>query len=224
MKNIQTLSPLRNGVRWGEMTAYSKYLKCVMDGLDQEWIGDLLLVSDLQPTWWRRWPRRTSLSRFVEEPKRSILIVRSPRLPIRRILMLARGQETDQIALEWVERLGYVEPAMVSILPIVPPLPRLHRMGNYIQPPTDVLLSPSTTSGALLEHCVDHLQQRQIPVRLVLGNGEPDWQIRQEVTENDPDLVIVAAETEHRLVRWLCGELIHPLLRWLDRPLLIAKV
>jgi nucleotide-binding universal stress UspA family protein len=223
MSKLQTFSPLPHGVRWGEMTAYSRYIKRALDDLDQEWVEDLLLVSDSRPAWWQRWLRSPSLCRLIEESSRSVMIVRIPRWPIRHILMLVRGHKSDEVSLDWVERLAYADSALVSILPIIPALPRLHRIGNHVRPPSDVLLSPSTPSGTLLDHCVERLQQRQIPVRLALLNGDPDEEIRMEVNENDPDMVIIAAETEHRLVRLLCGELIHPLLRWLDRPLLIAK-
>ncbi|MBX3001811.1 MAG: universal stress protein [Caldilineaceae bacterium] len=220
----QILAPQSRPVRWREMAAYTNYLDRLLNHHAQGKDRDLLLVSDGSGHWWQQLTGGVSLYRLVEQSKRSVLIVREPRWPIRHILMLSRCQENDQIALAWAERLAYAEPAMVSILPIVPALPRLHQMGEYIQTPTDILLSPATLSGAVLEQYARHLQQQGISVRIALHRGEPDTQIRNEVAIHDPDIVLIAAETEPRLVRWLCGELIRPLLRWINRPLLIGKL
>jgi nucleotide-binding universal stress UspA family protein len=68
----------------------------------------------------------------------------------------------------------------------------------------------------------EQFEQLRIDSRLSLQSGEPDEQIRAGVAETDPDLVIIAAETHPRLVRFVYGEIVAPLLRWVDRPLLIA--
>jgi hypothetical protein len=53
--------------------------------------------------------------------------------------------------------------------------------------------------------------------------GAPDQQIQMEVTEVDHDLIVIGAEPDGRLRHWYLGEVVAPLLRWADRPLLIAR-
>jgi nucleotide-binding universal stress UspA family protein len=53
--------------------------------------------------------------------------------------------------------------------------------------------------------------------------GEPNLQIQQEVREGNYDLVVIGAEPYSRLERWIFGELVGPMLHWIDRPVLVAK-
>jgi len=138
-------------------------------------------------------------------------------------LLIVRADQTDWAALPWIEQLAQPGRTRVSILPIVPPWPRLHRASEYAQPTPEVLLAPNTVSGAMLEQFVHRLHRQQLPTTLALSRGEPDLRIREEVAAGDPDLIVIAAESHSRWVRWFQGELVRPLLHWVDCPLLIAK-
>jgi nucleotide-binding universal stress UspA family protein len=99
----------------------------------------------------------------------------------------------------------------------------MYGRGNRVQTELDILLPSNTPSGKHLRRIAEQLKQWQIAGDLHLRQGEPGWQIRDEVTEGNYDLILIGAEPRGRLYRFLFGELIGPLLYWIDRPLLIAR-
>jgi nucleotide-binding universal stress UspA family protein len=99
----------------------------------------------------------------------------------------------------------------------------MYNLGNRVQTGLDVLLSPNTPSGNYLRYVAQQLKHWQIDGNLHLRQGDPEWQIRDEVAEGNYDLVVIGAEPRGRFYRRLLGELVTPLLRWIDRPLLIAR-
>lgn len=189
----------------------------------QETAGqDLLVYLDTSRSWWHRLRTNLTVPAWAERSAASLLFVRQPRWPIQRILLVARAEASDFPALEWAMRIANPTRTRVSILPVVPPWPGLHRFSRYVQPPPNVLLAPNTVSGAVLHGMMGELRRRHVPTDLVLCTGEPECRLRDTVSSRDPDLVIVAAESHHRLLRCLFGELVCPMLRWIDRPVLIA--
>jgi nucleotide-binding universal stress UspA family protein len=152
----------------------------------------------------------------------SLLVIRQPRWPILNILLILRIEETDEAAVAWALRVAQASGATLTILPIVPWLPAMHNLGNRIQPEMNVLLSPNTPSGHKVNQIVQQLLRRQIEYALHLGQGKPDLQIREEVSQGNYDLIIIGSEPYGRVCRLLLGELVAPLLRWVDLPLLIA--
>jgi nucleotide-binding universal stress UspA family protein len=98
----------------------------------------------------------------------------------------------------------------------------MYSLGNRVQTGLDVLLSPNTLSGNFLRYVAQQLEQWQIEGNLRLRQGHPDRQIRDEVAEGNYDLVLIGAEPHGRLYRRLLGDLVTPLLRWIERPLLLA--
>lgn len=193
---------------------------------DKAWLAetaqDLIVYIDPRHAGWRQFLPNLPVRRLIQRAQTSLLIVRRPRWPIRRILLIVRAQESDWSALAWAERFGVAANAHVSILPVVPPWPSLHRLSRSVQPKPGVLLAQGTPSGTLLAAMTQRLYRQHLSATISLRQGEPDWQIRFEVESGDPDLVIIAAETHSRLLRFLGGELVAPLLRWIDRPLLIS--
>jgi hypothetical protein len=153
----------------------------------------------------------------------SILLARQPRWPIKNILLILRIESTDEAAAAWLVRLARPGETRVTILPIVPSLPALYRVGNRVQTGLDILLSPNTVSGQQLRCLAQQCLQQQIETDIRLRQGEPDCQIRDEVYERNPDLVLIGAEPFGRFYHLLLGELVTPLMRWIDRPLLIAQ-
>jgi len=53
--------------------------------------------------------------------------------------------------------------------------------------------------------------------------GDPVAQIRNEVRAHVYDMSVIAAEPTSGWERWLMGEVVSPLLRWADRPVLVAR-
>ncbi len=152
----------------------------------------------------------------------SILITNCPRWPLKKILLITRGQGTDDIAVDWAVRLAQSSQATITVLAVVPPKtamsPQLFRIQNGL---TD-WLSNDTVLGQQMNHLVQRLVNWDIKGTLRFRQGAPNGQIQCEVTEGNYDLIVMAAGPfDWR--RRLLGELVSPLLRWVDSPVLVAN-
>lgn len=106
-------------------------------------------------------------------------------------------------------------------MPIVPPYPRLYQRGAMMQLPTDVLADhDSATQLAGYVRWIDGLSVEGSVSR---RQGDPVAQIRNEVRAHVYDLIVIAAEPSSSWERWLMGEVVSPLLRWAERPVLVAR-
>jgi len=184
---------------------------------------DLIVFGEPKQSWLETLLTGRPCGQAIAKSSTSFLLARRPRWPIRSILLILRIEKTDEAAVDWLARLAQPGETAVTILPMVPSLPIMYRMGDRIQTGLDVLLSPNTPSGQHLRHIAKQLKQWQIEGTLHLRHGEPDWQIRSEVAEGNYDMVLIGAEPHGRFFRFLVGELVTPILRWIDRPLLIAQ-
>jgi len=153
----------------------------------------------------------------------SVLLVQRPRWPIQKILFIPRLNDNDDIAANWIIRLARPSCASITVLSIFPNAPMAYSLGPRMQLGLDMILSTNTTSGIWLRNFARRLDQWNISGEICLRQGEPDWLIRQEVERKDFDLVVIGAELGNRLTHWLFGGFVGSLLRWADRPVLIAK-
>jgi nucleotide-binding universal stress UspA family protein len=185
--------------------------------------SDLVVVNDSQPLWWQRLLKQVPAKRILQQIPGSILFARNPRWPLRHILIVVRAHATDELALKWAERLAIPSEAKVTLLPIVPPHPRLHQNDGNINEGLDALMAPNTCSGEALQRYARRLDQLNLHGTVCWKQGNPEHQIRQEVRARDHDLIVIADEPFGRFSRWLLGELVGPLLGESDRPVLIAR-
>ncbi|MCB8945216.1 MAG: universal stress protein [Ardenticatenaceae bacterium] len=172
------------------------------------------------------WPQLFALRRvrqLAPQPAQSVLVVQQPSWPLHHILLVVRGEVGDETAVIWAKILAQASGADVTILPIIPPYPGMYQMGNKVQADLNILLQPNTTSGQRLLHYEDQLSEANVTNHFCQQSGTPDRQVWQAVNRLEPDMIVVGKEKYGRLYRWLLGEIVTPLLRWVDRPLLIAK-
>ena len=184
---------------------------------------DLVVFGEPDRTLVKRLLVRYDKPRFVHTLATSLLVAREPRHPIQKILLLIRAEESDETAVMWASRLAQNNDIQVTCLPIIPAQPGLYRYDAPVAPKPNVLLAEGTQTGYYINKYLRHLDQENIGYSLSLQPGDPHTQIKQAVAEEEYDLVIIAAEPHGRLQRLLLGELVSPLLHWLDRPILIAK-
>lgn len=177
-------------------------------------------------------PKRSLLKRFltgrpchkaVNQVPVSILVTCRPRWPIQTILLIVQVEETDEAAVDWVGRLAQPSAAKVTFLPILFSSPSVYAPASSEETALGELLSPKTQPGRQLRCLSQRLAQWQIEGTLRIRQGDPEWQIRWEVIEGDYDLIVIGAEVYDRWQRLLIGELVAPMLAWLNRPLLIAR-
>jgi nucleotide-binding universal stress UspA family protein len=184
---------------------------------------DLIIFGEAKRSLLKRLLTGRPCHEAVNQAPISILVTCRPRWPIQSILLITRVEETDVAALEWVGRLARPSGAGVTILPIMCSFPSVYAPVCSEETALGEILSPNTKPGRRLRSLSQRLAEWQITTTLHLRQGEPEWQIRWEVAEGDYDLIAIGAEPDSRWQRWLVGELVAPMLRWVNRPLLVAR-
>jgi nucleotide-binding universal stress UspA family protein len=159
----------------------------------------------------------------AERVPTSLLVTPRPRWPLKRMLLIIRGEEMDDVAVDWIVRLARPSGAAVTALTIVPPIPAMYHGMARMQQGLAALLDGDSALGQQMHRAAQRLADWEIKSTLRLCQGPLDLVIHREMAEGDYDLIVVTAERHHRWLRWLLGELVGSLLRWADRPVLIAK-
>ncbi len=154
---------------------------------------------------------------------RAALVVRKPRWPITRILLVLCSDQRESAAVYWVLQLAHKAHSTVSVLAVVPPVPAMygHRAGIGDGLPS--LLTANSPLGQQMRQVARHLVAWEVKATLRLREGPPEVQIRREVAEGDYDLVAVAGRPCHGVQRWLQGDRASDPLTWTDRPVLITR-
>jgi len=159
----------------------------------------------------------------------ALLVAPRPRWPVAKILVIACGVESDAVAVEWVLRLARPGTTTVNVLALVPPPVALyggrratHAGGARDRQGLPALLSAETAPGHELQEVARQLEEKEVRSSLRMRQGPPEWQIRRELAGENHDLVIMALPPgEGRQGR--LEDLAATLLRWSDRPTLIAR-
>jgi len=162
-------------------------------------------------------------SKVTQELPCSVLIASRPHWPLRRILLIIRGQETGDGAVDWTVRLAQPSNANVTVLAMVPSTPGLCDQVARVQHGLGQWLATDTTLGRQMRRMAQHLVDWEAQGTLRFRQGSPESQIQREVVEGDYDLIIMTADPPGWWSRRLFGELVAPLLRCADQPVLIAK-
>jgi len=163
-----------------------------------------------------------AINKLIEETTASILVFREPCWPFHKLLLVIRdGNEMCESTVDWLIRLAKPDKANVTILPLLPPVPEMY--GPFIQHNLSALLTTNDPFGQKMRWIARRLSSENITGTFRLRNETPLEQLHSELTENDVDLVIIAAESHNHLWRWLFGEVVNDLSVWFDRPLLITK-
>ncbi len=152
-----------------------------------------------------------SLSRV----KSSILLIREPCWPLRRLLLILRGEATDKATIEWGLKLTKHNNCQVTLLVVRPP--------SEAQKDQFGLLKANTVSGRHIRAALHQLATRQINGVLKVSHCSPEYIVQQEVAGNAYDLIVLGSEPECRLFYWRLDSLLDPLLQWTRQSILIAK-
>jgi nucleotide-binding universal stress UspA family protein len=190
-------------------TARHDYELVICGESDQSFIDRLL----------RGAPGRRALDRLPT----SLLFVRRPHWSLRGLLLVVQGEASDDDATDWVLRLAGSSGAAVTVLAVVPPVPAMYHGLSRLEGGLAELLTADTALGRQMRRVARRLVDSGIEGKLHLRQGAPVWEVRREAAEGGYDLVAVAAAPKSGLRRWLLGELAIPLLRVIDRPMLIAR-
>lgn len=85
-----------------------------------------------------------------------------------------------------------------------------------------MLLQLENGIGGTLRKLLEDFQKYEIEGSIRQNQGTPEEQIRQEVEVYPYDLVMISAEQRSWLWRVYFGEIVNPLIHWIDRPVLVV--
>lgn len=187
---------------------------------------DLLLIGEAAGALIEPWLAAQASRRGMPA---ALLVAPRPRWPASKILLIACGVESDAVAAEWVLRLARPGTTTVNVLAVVPPPTAVQggRRAAHAGHARDrqglpALLSAETPLGHELQEVARRLEEQEIQSSLRMRQGPPEWQIRRELAGEDHDLVVMALQPGEGCQGGL-EDLAAMLLRWSDRPTLIAR-
>jgi hypothetical protein len=183
---------------------------------------DLLVYCEPDRPWWQRWLGWTPAIGLMSRTRASVWLVRQPRWPLKRILLILRGHESDYLALHWLDRLVRPKRTELFALPIIPPVPAMYRHDSLPLLP-GVLLGFNAVSVPQLSDLAKRCAGWGINGTLLLHDQAPRRRIEWAMAASDPDLILIGAEPFPWIQRRLFGELERPLLGSADRPVLVAQ-
>lgn len=179
----------------------------------------LIFVNSPRPAWRPSVLARLSSPGPLDQHPGSILFVRQPRWPLRRVLFVVRDHEHDTAALSWVEKLAAPGRAAVTLLPINPLSGWLRR--EDVLPWAWEALVADTAEESALHRYADRLQRQGIRGAINWRLGSSLDQVRREVRAAGHDLIVIGAEPAGG--RRSLGGFIGSLLHGADRPVLVAR-
>jgi nucleotide-binding universal stress UspA family protein len=182
--------------------------------------SDLVILDEPEQSFMARFCLGRPGQKFASRLPTSVLVARQPLWPLRQLLLVLRLDGCDGTAVFWAKRLAQASGAAVTVLPLVPALPAM-----YASRPNGVasLLTSQTGAGQQVRQMARWLNDAQVTAVIRLRQGEPGEQIRSEVEASLYDLVLLGAEPEAWWPHWLLGNLVTPLLSWINHPVLIAR-
>lgn len=185
---------------------------------------DLVIFSEPDQPLFKQILSGPSGCKAVERLPTSVLITRQPRWPLKRILLVSRGYHTDNLAVDWLVRLVQPSKALTTILALTPgSSASCQRAATTMPHGLADWLASDTPLGHQLRRISEQMMNWEIQGRLRFRQGAPVEQIEQEITEEDYSLVIIAADPDDWWQRRLLGEVVNPLLHWINCPVLVAK-
>jgi nucleotide-binding universal stress UspA family protein len=162
-------------------------------------------------------------AKLAQSLSTSLLVVAGFRWPLAKILMVILDPDSNEASLAWVRALAQPAGATVTALAVVPPVPDLYSNLPGMKHDIAQLLATGTPLGREMRRVAGLLVDWKIEGFLRLRQGPVTREIRLEAWEGDYDVIVLCAESRHRLLDLVLGGWVDPLLRWADRPVLIAK-
>jgi len=159
---------------------------------------------------------------FQEDIGYPYLLVRNPHWPLQAILFVVRGHPHDLKALNWMVQFACHSKAEVTVLVVHPDVPNFYNVNPDVQLELSMLLQLDNDCGRVLRAILHQMEHFQIPGELRLVKGPPDEQIRGHMQEQNYDLLLISRESRSRFERLWLGEILQPMLRWIDRPVFVV--
>jgi len=167
--------------------------------------------------------RRAGIRRILKLYQPSVLIARQPKWPIGKVLLVLNCENLDYVMLEWIMKFSLDSQAEVTLLVSLPPVPRMYRGLDEMSLQIPRILNGKSTLGNHLKGLVERLETYGMNVKLKIDDVDAKWVIKNEVSEEDYDLIVVTAESRSWLRRILLSSLVEHVVEFADKPILIVR-
>ena len=183
---------------------------------------DMIICQFRSPPLLKRMKLDTSILKTIDQLPSSVIIPQRPKLTLSDVLLVIPDGNTEvESAIHWAVQFARSNQSTVTVLPLLPPVPAWY--GSFIKHSLQALLEENDPLGKKMRSIAQRLSEGKIYGSFKLREGEPLDQLRDELLTSDPDLIIIPSAPHSCLRDWAFGDLISPLLRWCNRPVLISK-
>jgi len=183
----------------------------------------IVIISGIAISNRRRFIEGSLENKLVDQLSPSILVVRKPRWPLRRILLVLRNVNGDQASADWTIRIAQPSFSDVTVLPLTMPIPVIYEHVYHMRSSIADLLTSSSTIGRNLRQVARRLVDSEINSTLRIRPEPLEYQVRFELVERAYDMVVIASEPDSPHSRLVNGDVISPLLGCANCPILVAK-
>ena len=225
-KEIETYARYLSDLLNGQLTYYETEAQTHVNfkELANQKNQDLIIFGEPKRSWIKQLFTDPVSCKAVKYLPMSVLVVRQPHWPLRKILFIAQGHETDNVAVDWLLRLAQPDHTAVTVLVLGPEMSPVYRQA-MIDMPSRLFewFITSSPLGQQLYRIAGRLENWDVEEHLRFHQGSPDQQIQREVEQEDYDLIVISADPCDWWLRRMLGEVVNPLLRWSERSVLVAK-
>ena len=151
----------------------------------------------------------------------AVLIGCQTRWPLRKLLVIVRGDEVDDMALVWAARLARPSGAALTALMVALPAPAGHHETD--EEGIASLLTANNATGRKMKRTAQRLAALQLDATLHLRQGLPESVIREELATDDYDLAIAGIAVRGWEAQWRLRPFLDKLLQDAFCPLLVVK-
>lgn len=148
----------------------------------------------------------------------AVLFACQVRWPLRKLLVITRGDQVDELVLAWAARLARPTGAAVTALMVAP---SVH--GEALDEGILAYLAATNALGRKMRQAAEHLATLQLDATLHLRQGAPETVIREELAAGDYDLAITGLVVRGGEARWRLRPFLDPLLQDVRCPLLVVQ-
>ena len=164
---------------------------------------------------------RNQLLQTGEGQGPAVLIGCQTRWPLRKLLVIVRGDEVDDMALVWAARLARPSGAALTALMVALPAPAGHHETD--EEGIASLLTATNATGRKMKRTAQRLAALHLDGTLHLRQGVPESVIREELATDDYDLAIAGIAVRGWEAQWRLRPFLDRLLQDAFCPLLVVK-
>ena len=137
------------------------------------------------------------------------------------LLVLPDNRVGGELAINWAVKIARSFQCELTVLPIFPAVPPCY--GSLINHSLDLLLEGNHPLGMKMRSVGDQISGQNIKGSYKLREGDPIIQLRDEILDSDPDLIIIPSVPRRRPAQWLSVDLVDQLINDITKPILITK-